>query len=234
MNRVAIIPIRTLADGKSRLRLALTDEERQALIVVLLRQTIQTVQEACVARSIFVISPDPLVELLATQAGVIALSQATIGLNAALREATDMVIEHGADEMLAIHADLPLLDGETLQRFVGALDLANDRPAVAIATDRHGRGTNALLMRPPGIIPFAFGEQSFARHQESAWQRNVVAIPTHAPELALDLDTPDDLDMLRREHPARFAALWQAIGTILSEDANGKTSISASISDQER
>jgi len=65
-------------------------------------------------------------------------------------------------------------------------------PALVIAPCRHGTGTNALLLRPPDLIPFAFGPDSFAAHCAAACAAGVEPIIYRADNIAFDLDTPED------------------------------------------
>jgi len=77
---------------------------------------------------------------------------------------------------------------------VAALLALAERPPVAVlAPDRHGTGTNALLLRPPAALPFAFGVGSLARHRAVARARGLLSRSYDAPGTALDLDTPADL-----------------------------------------
>lgn len=106
------------------------------------------------------------------------------GLNGELKALRDR--ERDTD-LLVIHADLPLL---SLQD-VDALLAAAVSPGLAIASDRHQTGTNALAMRAGRTIDFAFGPDSLARHLAQAPQAAMV----RRPGLMLDVDTPEDLDI---------------------------------------
>ena len=75
------------------------------------------------------------------------------------------------------------------------IDFSSRQPVVAIAPDRHNEGTNALLVCPPGLIRYAYGIGSFARHCELARQAGARLEIVHRPGLALDLDLPEDLDL---------------------------------------
>ena len=101
--------------------------------------------------------------------------------------------ERGAERVLAVPGDCPALDpGE-----VGAL-LARERgPGVVIVPDRHGSGTNALLLAPPDAIAPSFGVGSFARHAARARAAGAAIRVARLPSLELDVDTPEDLAALR-------------------------------------
>jgi 2-phospho-L-lactate guanylyltransferase len=74
---------------------------------------------------------------------------------------------------------------------------------VAIVPDRHGEGTNALVLTPPTAIRPAFGEGSCARHVAAAREAGVPFAVEELASLALDLDTPADLVALTREIEAK-------------------------------
>ena len=86
---------------------------------------------------------------------------------------------------------------------------------VAIVPDRHGTGTNALALAPPGAIQPAFGEGSCARHVAAAREAGVPFAVEELPSLALDLDTPADVVALTRElelRPGRARRTAKALG----------------------
>ncbi len=78
------------------------------------------------------------------------------------------------------------------------IDKASKPPVVVIAPDRHCKGTNALLMVPAGLIEYDFGENSFQRHCERARQAGANLEIVELPSLGLDLDLPEDLEMVRK------------------------------------
>jgi 2-phospho-L-lactate guanylyltransferase len=114
-------------------------------------------------------------------------------LNAALRQAAEVAVRGGATELLILHADLVRVSAQAIDEMVRILP---DGPAVVVAPDRRHQGTNAMLMRPPLVIPFLFGRGSFAAHHRMAEVLNIPLLVHDSPELAEDLDTPDDLTLL--------------------------------------
>jgi 2-phospho-L-lactate guanylyltransferase len=124
--------------------------------------------------------------------------QAEQRLNAALQQAALVAERSGATALLVLHNDLQLLTSAALAAFIRAgLDgQSGGERRVIIAPDRHGQGTNALLLRPPRAIQFAFGAQSFGRHLALAREAGVVPVVHRDPRFAIDLDTPEDLDLL--------------------------------------
>jgi 2-phospho-L-lactate guanylyltransferase len=114
-------------------------------------------------------------------------------LNDALAVATQSAHAHRVQAVLIVHADLPRVtpaDVERMAAFAGAA------PVVVVAPDRHGRGTNALLCAPPGLIEYRFGEDSYAQHCAQAQAAGARLEICSTPGLALDLDVPEDLELL--------------------------------------
>lgn len=194
---VIIVPVRSLAGGKTRLAGAMSPEERRALTERMLRQVVGAALESFVEPGVIVISPDPAALELAASWGerVTPLRQSdeAPGLNNALTEAKRAAIEGGASTILVLPADLPLLSPADIQHL-----LRRDAPVV-IAPDRHGAGTNALLVRLDGAgrdFSFLFGEGSYGRHMDEAHRLGLDAATAVAMGTSFDLDTPDDLTML--------------------------------------
>ena len=208
MSIVAALPIRGLADGKSRLRHLLPDHWRHAVILALLERVARAVLASGAVDRLVVISPDAVVLAWVERLGlgIITLRQTNTGLNAGLWAATNWARAHDATMFLALNADLPSVTPESIRALVTS---ASTSPAVVVASDRHRRGTNALLVQPPGAASFRFGEQSFARHMDEGAARGLTTIALHDPALAFDLDTPADLLALLCRSPLAFAALWR-------------------------
>jgi 2-phospho-L-lactate guanylyltransferase (CobY/MobA/RfbA family) len=102
---------------------------------------------------------------------------------------------YGAQSVMVLPADLPLIDRECLQGFIKA---AGFPPVVVIAPDRRMDGTNALYICPGGLIDYQFGPGSFQRHTRQAAGYRVRVEVCHDQRLALDLDLPEDLELLQQ------------------------------------
>jgi 2-phospho-L-lactate guanylyltransferase len=97
-------------------------------------------------------------------------------------------------------ADLPLLDaGDVL----AVLQETGEGPSAVISPDGARSGTNALLIQPPEVLPFAFGTDSFEAHLGAARQRGLDVRICERPHLAFDLDTAGDLAHFREAGAAR-------------------------------
>jgi len=125
-----------------------------------------------------VITPDAAVLRAAVAAGAIGLRQDGERLNEGLEQGRTWALAAGAEALLIVLGDLPPL----ARTDVAALLELADRPDVAVfAPDRHGTGTNALLLRPPDALPFAFGVGSLARHRAPAAACGLLPRSTSTP-----------------------------------------------------
>lgn len=189
MKLAAIVPLNSRAQAKTRLASALDARDRAALSHWLAERVLGALRDARVGH-IAVVSPDDEVLRWAWQGGAYPLRQQGEGLNGALDEGRAWALEREAEALLVALGDLPLLTGDDVLALVSSLEGA---PAVAIAPDRALQGTNMLLMRPPSALPFAFGENSLARHIALARATGVAPRIARLPNAAFDVDTPDDL-----------------------------------------
>jgi 2-phospho-L-lactate guanylyltransferase len=186
---VVVIPVRGLEGAKSRLGEALDAEERRDLVEQLLRRSISTSIATPGVTDVAVISPDPEALEVATSSRARSLVQRSRGLNAAITEARQALAP--GDRMLVVPSDLPALSATALRPVLDAADAVGP-PCVVLVPDRHGRGTNALLLDPPDAIDPAFGGDSRAAHAWLASSAGAAFVEVRG-ELELDLDTPDDL-----------------------------------------
>jgi len=126
---------------------------------------------------------------LARRQGAAALAESESGLNAALNQAREWALTRNTQVLLVLPADLPRL---TCSDILTMLDLAREPHCVVVAPDARGEGTNALLLRPPDALNFAFGPQSFYEHCAQAETSQLALHVYRSPTVALDLDTPAD------------------------------------------
>jgi 2-phospho-L-lactate guanylyltransferase len=191
MKIFAAVPVKSLDEAKSRL--APMVDDRAALAVRMLEHVLQTLWDSWTAQAIAIVSPDPRVLEIAVRHRARPLLQTHGDLNDACRQAADWALRGGAEALALVHADLPWLEAADLR----ALAEACPTRGVVLAPDRHGRGTNLLLARPPQAMPFQFGVDSFARHQESARALGLTCAVYESKGTSHDVDEPADLDLLR-------------------------------------
>lgn len=199
----AIVPVGTLAGAKTRLGETLDAEERQDLVDRLLERTLEAALAVDALDDVLVVSPDREVLGRAAELGARTLRQRSRGLNAGLREARDDVVAGGAAALLVLPIDLPFVSADAVRAVVTAsgpvAGSPDGRPSrvVVLVPDRHGTGTNALALRPPDVIEFAFGKGSRPDHRAAAEAAGAVYRELDGP-LTIDLDTPDDYVAVER------------------------------------
>ncbi len=192
----AIIPVKSFGEGKGRLSTVLGVAERNALNVELLDYMLSVTAVFPGASRTIVVSSDRVVLDRAEAAGAQSLLYFAGDLNAALNFAAGHAVDHGANGILIVPVDLPRSRPRDL------LALASCRSGVAIAPDRRGIGTNALYVSPPGALPFRFGGDSFQAHLAEAQEAGLNVEILTLPNLAFDIDTPDDYREWRRQDAA--------------------------------
>jgi 2-phospho-L-lactate/phosphoenolpyruvate guanylyltransferase len=188
---VAIVPVGSLDGAKSRLGAVLDAEERYDLTLRLARGTIAAAVGASRVNEVLVITPDDTVRQLALELGARPILQRDSGLNRGIVAARAEAVADGASAVVILPIDLPAITSSAVDAVVAELDDAA-RPVVAVVPDRHGRGTNALLMAPPDAIDVCFGGDSAIAHEAAARSADARLAILDGP-LRLDLDTPDDL-----------------------------------------
>jgi 2-phospho-L-lactate guanylyltransferase len=201
----AIIPVGTLEGAKTRLGDTLDAEERLDLAERLLARTVAAALAVGTLGDVLVISPDREVLRRAAEHGARTLRQRTQGLNAGLAEAREDAVAGGAEAILVLPIDLALVTADAVAEVLEPIARAAGARSVVLVTDRHGTGTNALALRPPGVIEFAFGPDSRLAHRRAAEAAGADYLELGGP-LAFDLDTPADLIVIDSIAPERIGA----------------------------
>jgi 2-phospho-L-lactate guanylyltransferase len=192
----AIVPVKPLRRGKSRLAGTLSEDERTELNRSLLQNTLKTFSDLKEVEEVLVISRDPQALAIARQHGARTVREdGQPELNTALKRATVIAQVYATQGVLILPADLPLVTREDVLTLIAR---AGEAPSVVIAPDRHGTGTNALLISPAGLIEYDFGENSFQRHCQRAKEAGARLEIVELPTLGLDLDLPEDLELVRK------------------------------------
>ena len=192
----AIVPVKPLRRGKSRLSKVLSEDERTNLNKTMLVNTLKTLQKVEQIDTILVVSRDPSALSLARDFNArTVLEDGSPELNTALRRAALVARAYQTQEILVLPADLPLLKPENISDF---LDHSGKPPEVIIAPDRRRDGTNALFINPAGLIEFGYGTGSFTVHVQRATQAKARIEVVDSPALSLDLDLPEDLEYLKQ------------------------------------
>ncbi len=205
MRIAAVIPVGSLEGAKTRLGEMLDAEERHDLVLRLLARTVVAALTSERLEDVLVISPDRDLLARAAELGARTLRQRGRGLNAGVRDGRDDAVAGGAEAVLVLPTDLPFVSPEAIDAVLAALPVDGAR-AVVLVPDRHGTGTNALVLRPPDVIDVAFGAASRQAHRRLAEAAGVAVVELPASPLTVDLDTPEDLVFVETTAPERIGA----------------------------
>lgn len=191
----AVIPIKPLSRGKSRLAGLMTSEEREFLNQKLLIRTIRCLENIPLINEIAVISHDPTALHISRDLGVRTIQESRkTDINNALRKATKAIRTFDASKILVIPADLPMIIPEDIKEFL-SLSIGEDE--IIISPDRRMCGTNMLFINPIGILDYDFGLWSFKKHIEQAERKKIRVGIYNNERIAFDLDLPEDLEIIR-------------------------------------
>jgi 2-phospho-L-lactate guanylyltransferase len=212
LNATAVLPVKRFGAAKQRLAGGLQGERRRELAAAMVADVLEAIGRARAIDRVIVVTGDPIAQELAAQAGaeVVPDPEDTGHVEAAQAGIARAEVE-GAERVVLLAGDCPLLDPRELDRLLTGVP----GDYVGIVPDRHGTGTNALLLSPPGAIAPAFGEGSRDRHVEAARQAGVPFGIEELPSIELDLDTPADVIALTRElekQPKRARRTAKALG----------------------
>jgi 2-phospho-L-lactate guanylyltransferase len=193
MRVAAVLPVKRFGNAKQRLGLALEAGERRELAAAMVADVLAALGAVDAIGAVIVVTAEPAAAEAAVRAGATVVHDPDEHGQSAAAARGIAALDAGVERVLLVPGDCPALDpGE-----VGAL-LARPtvEPGVVIVPDRHGSGTNALLLNPPRALAPSFGPGSFARHAATARAAGVHVGVAELHSLGLDVDTPDDLATL--------------------------------------
>ncbi len=200
MRTAAILPVKRFAQAKQRLGASVADPLRLELARAMVGDVLAALAETEAIERTIVVTGEPSVADTARARGAIVIEDsAQDGQSAAVALGVERAIADGAERVLCIPGDCPTLDPADLETLLGARRDARsgEGAEVVIVPDRHGTGTNGLLLAPPDAIPPSFGPGSCERHRALALAASVRWRIERPPSLLLDIDTGDDLTALR-------------------------------------
>lgn len=188
-----VIPIKDMANAKTRLAPALSPEERRAAFALMAEDVLAAAAAAEGLAGVLVLTNDPEARTLASRYGAeVASEPENVGQSEAVARAADIIMARGAEGVLTLPADAPLTTPAEIESILKRHPAF--RPALTIVPDHARRGSNCLVMTPGDVIPLHFGHQSFEPHLAEAERAGLVAnILTDLAGIALDVDTGDDL-----------------------------------------
>jgi 2-phospho-L-lactate/phosphoenolpyruvate guanylyltransferase len=215
MSTIAILPVKSFGAAKQRLSSALGAGSRQALAQAMFCDVLASLRRVTGLDSVVVVTADRVAEDAALGERVQVLRDtAQAGQSAAALIGIGHARARGYERVLLVPGDTPLMDPGEVSRL---LRLGREeRLGAIVVPDRHGEGTNALLLAPPDAIEPAFGPGSRERHVRLARAAGVTCLVEPVPTLALDVDTGADLELLaaalagrRGQAPSTRGALRQ-------------------------
>jgi len=192
---VAVLPVKRFGAAKVRLGDELSGGTKRALAEAMMTDVLMALRRTKAVSEVLLVTSEPAAEAIGRGYGANVLhDDRDDGQSPAALIGVEHAIESGATRVLLVPGDCPALDPAELDEL---LDRPDDEPSVVIVADRHGTGTNALLLTPPDVIEPAFGPDSRSRHEQAATAAGVAYSVEHVETLALDVDTSEDLAALR-------------------------------------
>jgi 2-phospho-L-lactate guanylyltransferase len=201
MRTAAILPVKRFSLAKQRLGESIDDRLRLDLARAMVGDVLAALSRSTAIQLTIVVTNEPLVTAAARYTGAIAIPDtAEQGQSAAVSIGIEHALDEAAERVLCIPGDCPALDPNELDNL-----LDNELNQVVIVPDRHGTGTNGLLLTPPDAIPPSFGPGSCKRHGELATAAGASRQIEHVSSLLLDVDTGEDLAVLRERLAGKHA-----------------------------
>lgn len=188
----ALVPVKALTWGKSRLSSLLSEAARHAVSRAMFTDVLTSLQQASTVDRVVVVTSDPTLLTLAQHLGAFTIDEEyPRGLNGAVTVGTEFCLRHGATALLVLLADLPLVTAEDIDRL---FQQTSGRPEVILVPCKEGDGTNAVLRVPPLVIPPCFGGPSLERYKVAAHREGIACRVIEVPRIAFDLDSVADLE----------------------------------------
>ena len=192
MSVFVVIPVKLLLRSKMRLSEVLKPQERQTLTLSMLEDVFRAVTKSSLVHQTVLVSSDSKVQEYAGVLGATYLMEERRGLNRAVEQAISWCVQNNAKSVLVLPGDIPLITPDDVNQIV---NLGSEETSIVIASSRNG-GTNALLQKPPNLIPLHFGQASFSKHISEASNKGIAAKIYRSQNVTMDIDSPEDLENL--------------------------------------
>jgi FO synthase len=208
----ALVPIKARALCKTRLTPAFSEAQRLALVRSMLQHVLSILRATPAVQRIALVTSErddvaDDVQVLDDHGG---------DLNTALESGIAHAIAHGASTVLVLPADLPLLSVADIEELLRGAR----HTGIALAPDRHERGTNAVCMAASARLRPQFGEDSFARHHAQSVEHGARAACVRTDGLAADLDTAEDFRWLMETRGRAMSTLANTVGFGVADSAD--------------
>ncbi len=212
--RYILIPVKDLTRAKQRLASLMTQEERTQLAWAMLENTFAVVaQVTTIDRIVVVTLYEPAIALAKSYGMEVALETEQLSESASVDFGSREVTRCGAQSVLRLPIDLPLITVEDIETILACERQSNPSvPSVVIVPSQDGTGTNAIMRRPPTLFPSHFGTGSLAKHLSEAAQIKAECKVIDLPRIALDIDEPVDLIELLKQGEGRIVDLLRQMG----------------------
>jgi 2-phospho-L-lactate/phosphoenolpyruvate guanylyltransferase len=221
---LAILPVKSFGAAKQRLAESLGAGSRQALAQAMVADVLGALRRTEELDEIAVITSDRAAESAARGQGVVVLADTEqAGQSPAAQIGIRHALAHGFERVALVPGDTPLVQPADVAGL-----LSRSRPGVSLVPDRHGTGTNALVLTPPDAIEPSFGPDSRARHEALAGDSGVPIRIDAVAALALDVDTADDLAALSSELDRARGQAPSTRGALRQLDRAGAAAVRAS------
>ena len=202
MATVAILPVKRFEAAKQRLQPVLGSGSRQALAAAMFADVLSALRRSSLVEMVIVVSGEPAArEAMGEPDLMLVADPADKGQSPAALTGLARASALGYESALLIPGDTPLLDPLELDSLISNASVSD--LDLVIVPDRHGTGTNALLLDPSRSFQPQFGLESRVLHEQQAKRRGLRHSIEKVPSLLLDIDTPEDLDALRKAFDER-------------------------------
>jgi 2-phospho-L-lactate guanylyltransferase len=212
LHTTAIIPVKGFSVANGRLDGTLSEEERNELAEALFLDMIVKLPRSRNIDDILVVTADPSIARQVRWFGhKVLIQDADEGHSEAAAAGARAAMADGAQRVAMLPVDCPMLDTDELDAHIG-----RSPRTVLIIPDRHGTGTNGLVLAPPDIFAPAFGPDSCSRHVSRARAAGISFALERVDSMGIDLDTPEDFSLLRdrllldpQPAPRTAKVLWE-------------------------
>jgi 2-phospho-L-lactate guanylyltransferase len=212
----AILPVKSFGVAKQRLGSLLGAGSRHALAQAMFQDVLASLRKVDGIERIVIVASEPSVEFAADEQIVLLEDETRDGQSPAAAAGIRWAVESGFERVLLVPGDTPLVSAAELDTLLAAAP-----EEVVIVPDRHGTGTNGLLLRPPTVIELSFGPDSMQRHVAAAEAAGVAHRVERLPSLVFDVDTSDDLAVLAEAIESSRAVAPRTRGALRQLDRAG-------------
>jgi 2-phospho-L-lactate guanylyltransferase len=216
MRTAAILPVKRFTRAKRRLGASVADPLRMELAQAMVADVLLALSQTRAIEQTILVTGERSVAAAARELGAIVIEdEHEDGQPAAAKLGVRRALAAGIERVLCVPGDCPTLDPAELDALLDSDRDGARAGHVVVVPDRHGTGTNGLLLAPADAISPSFGPGSCERHRALAREAGVACRVERVPSLLLDIDTGADLDVLRARlagHPARASRTRAVLG----------------------